>query len=169
MRPERLFIDFEACSLRPDTWPIEVGLAWIEPDGSINSDAHLIRPDPTWPLDAWDEGSADVHGISLADLAQAPPALDVALWVRDHAAGIPLVSDAPGMDWIWLDRLMEVAEFGAPDILSFHALAKQTFDTAGLRALRSALSLVPKPHRAEADARQLATAWAAAMRACGKR
>jgi len=28
-----VFIDFEASGLGPDSWPIEVGLAWIEGDG----------------------------------------------------------------------------------------------------------------------------------------
>ena len=163
-----IFLDFEASSMSPDSWPIEVGAAWIEADGTIASGGHLIRPDPAWPLDDWSEVSADVHGMALADLEDAPSALDVALWVRDTAAGGALVSDAPNYDWLWLDRLMEVAELGAPQIHGFHDLAKRAFDMAGLRALRDALSLVPSPHRAETDARRLTAAWRAAEKASGR-
>lgn len=39
-----VFIDFEASSLDSDSWPIEIGLSWIEPDGSVTSFGKLIRP-----------------------------------------------------------------------------------------------------------------------------
>ena len=46
-----VFIDFEASGLGPGTWPIEVGLAWIE-NGGVRTWSSLIRPEADWDPDA---------------------------------------------------------------------------------------------------------------------
>jgi hypothetical protein len=47
-----LFLDLEACSIHPESWPIEIGIARIE-SGQVLSDSRLIRPTPGWDLDLW--------------------------------------------------------------------------------------------------------------------
>lgn len=40
------FMDFEASSLAPDSWPIEVGLSWIDRNLKIQTYHSLIQPVP---------------------------------------------------------------------------------------------------------------------------
>ncbi|MBU2359980.1 MAG: hypothetical protein KKB02_13795 [Alphaproteobacteria bacterium] len=72
-----VFVDFEASSLDADSWPIEVGVAWIS-DGTVHSWSSLIRPETHWKRSAWSAASAQVHGITLSDLDTAPSAYGVA-------------------------------------------------------------------------------------------
>lgn len=51
-------IDFQASSLSPDSYPIEV--AWSDASGAVES--HYIAPSPGWT--DWDLGSEDIHWIS---------------------------------------------------------------------------------------------------------
>lgn len=71
------FVDFEASSLSHDSWPIEVGLSWLD-DGRVKTWASLIRPDPSWSMEAWHPESEAVHNISKDMLTTAPGAEDVA-------------------------------------------------------------------------------------------
>lgn len=47
------FLDFEASSLAPDSWPIEVGLSWIDHNLQVQTYHSLIQPVPEWPEHAW--------------------------------------------------------------------------------------------------------------------
>ncbi len=70
-----VFIDFEASSLSEDSWPIEVGISWIE-GGRVATHSRLIRPRPDWFEDDWDVESAKVHRIPRSELINAEPADD---------------------------------------------------------------------------------------------
>ena len=106
-----VFLDLEASSLLPSSFPIEV--AWVFEDGT--GESHLIRPADGW-LDlargnpGWSPESERVHGIPLSKLVkQGEPAEEVA--ARAAAAfSSPQVlacSNAPGHDAHWLQRLNE--------------------------------------------------------------
>lgn len=120
--PKKLvFIDFEASSLSPESWPIEVGIAWIEQQGVV-VESKLIQPEPDWSLDDWSEESAAVHNIPFADLKTAEPAEDVACWLKEILGDNILVSDAPEFDQRWLDRLF--ATLGDPTLQSRRTFAQ---------------------------------------------
>ncbi|MCO8146692.1 exonuclease domain-containing protein [Rhodovulum tesquicola] len=112
------FLDFEASSLEPHSWPIEIGMAWI--DGSeIGSWSSLIRPDPRWEMEGWHEASARIHGITPEELQQAPPASEVAAIAADMLAGRHPVSDAPEFEKRWARRLFQTIGQPTPEFLGF--------------------------------------------------
>lgn len=95
------FLDFEASSLSPTSYPIEIGWAVA---GAEAAESHLILPHPDW-ID-WDPAAQGVHGISRSQLFEhglAGPAV-LALMTRS-LAGLVVYSDAPAEDGHWLDRL----------------------------------------------------------------
>ena len=121
--PHVLFVDVEASSLGPGSFPIEVG--WAADDGTEG--AVLIRPAPYWIEPearlraAWSRQSQDVHGISLDTLmrngihhADAARAVAAAL----TAPGAIPASDAPTYDRDWLLRLTRSVGLPAPPALA---------------------------------------------------
>ena len=98
LKPDHLiFLDIEASGLGPDSWPIEVGLAWIV-DQAVQTWSSLIRPEPDWDPDAWSDQSAIIHNIPREDLDAAPKAIDVAHEVMERIAARHVISDAPGVN-----------------------------------------------------------------------
>jgi hypothetical protein len=100
------FVDFEASSLLPGSYPIEVG--WVDMDGI--GESHLIRPTQEW-LDrgTWSLESQEVHGISMEEL------MDMGIDVRTVAKrtfhvlllqSASVFSDAPMHDGVWMDTLL---------------------------------------------------------------
>ena len=157
------FLDCEASSLDADSWPVEVGLAWLA-EGRIEARSSLIRPDPSWSMQAWSPASAAVHGIPLAELRQAPPAPEVARWVAGIVGDATLVSDAPEWDGRWLARLYETADgLRLPLVRDFDMMVAARCDMAATRRVYAALDAIPAPHRAGPDAARLARAWAAGV------
>ena len=156
-----IFLDLEASSLDADSWPVEVGLAWLV-EGRVEVRSSLIRPDPSWFMRAWSPASAEVHGIPLAELRQAPLAAEVARWIAGLIGDATVVSDAPEFDARWLARLYET-EGGLilPPVRDFDLLAAARFDMAAIRRVYAALDAIPAPHRAGPDAARLARAWMA--------
>ena len=154
------FLDFEASSLDDDSWPIEIGIAWIE-SGLVLCESKLIRPDPDWNKDAWSEASADIHGLSLDVLAvDGAKAQDVATWFKARNRGIA-ISDNPEFERRWLIRLLATAPpFPAVQILDFDSYVRMTLPNAGAVArVYDTLKQEPTPHRAGPDAARLARAW----------
>ena len=106
-----VFLDFEASSLLPGSFPIEV--AWVLEDGS--GESHLIRPadgwlDPARGNPGWSPQSERVHGISLSTLAEdGKPAEKVAAMAQAVLSSPQVLacSDAPSHDAYWLQRLYE--------------------------------------------------------------
>ncbi|WP_124110809.1 exonuclease domain-containing protein [Palleronia sp. THAF1] len=170
-----IFIDFEASSLAPNSWPIEIGLSWIEPDGSITSVGKLIRPAPTWPETAWSDKSAAVHRIPRSDLDGAEPAETVARWAVEAIGDAQLIADAPRFDQHWLDRLLTTME-DAPklQIEDFHQVAWTAFTDDG-NPISAALDAVYEKrerrrtsHRAAKDAADLAHSWRSGLHVLGR-
>lgn len=165
---EPVFIDFEASSLAPKSWPIEVGIAWVD-NGQVAADAKLIRPDPSWSVDDWHPESEAVHGIPRKALNAAEPADSVAMWLRDKLDGKLVVSDAPEFDQRWLDRLMKTAceqheiridDFDRVVWWAFSEMDGQ-IGPGRLHGVYGHLTNEKTIHRAGGDAAKLARAWLA--------
>ena len=149
------FVDFEASSLLPGSFPIEV--AWVDMDGV--GESHLIRPTEEW-LDCgrgWSHQSEAVHGISLDTLMRdGEPPERVARRAAEvlAVAGAIVCSDAPGYDGGWMETLL--AEGGQERGVRLANVA-QLYGFAcrplldGLASLRGA-----ERERAEARVRNLA-------------
>lgn len=104
------FFDVEASGLGAGSYPIEVG--WTLADGT--GGAVLVGHEPWLGFDqGWDPNAEHIHGLSKEHLlAHGLDADRAAEAVRAALAGRVLVSDAPGMDGMWLAELL--AEAGAP-------------------------------------------------------
>ena len=158
------FLDFEACSLHPQSWPIEIGIARVR-DGAVESDACLIRPHDSWDETLWSRDSQAVHGVPFQTLCaegQAPE--DAAAWFAARNVGIA-ISDAPEFDRRWLARLLVTAP-PLPDVqlLDFDSYVALTLDPDGVDRAHCHLDTTPTPHRAGPDAARLAAAWLAGTR-----
>lgn len=153
-----MFIDFEASSLSQNSWPIEVGLAFVVGGGTISM-ASLIQPFHNWDPAAWTNRAAQIHGISRSSLATAPEAPAVAGWVREKLQNRLLVSDAPEYDSRWLAKLMMAGDLDVPEILDFDTLVSSALPDRAIDHLYEKLARIPKPHRAERDALRLARAF----------
>lgn len=162
--PKTLFLDFEASSLSRDSWPIEVGLSWVEND-AIRTWSALIRMHPSWDLADWSSQSAAVHGISFESLRQAPVAQSVATEFLTMCSSATLISDAPEFDQRWLDRLLQV-NADASDIVvgGFHRAAFAAFGGYALDIVYESLERTHVPHRAGPDNARLARAWLAGQK-----
>ncbi|WP_089885365.1 hypothetical protein [Citreimonas salinaria] len=159
------FIDLEASGLRPGSWPIEIGVAWLE-GRKVIMHSSLICPRPGWSDDAWSEQSATVHRISRAELEEAPGADHVARWFLDLVGDRTLISDAPEHDGRWLERLLGERR----EIILLHDALWQAFSDDGevapgrLHHAYKNLRLNKPAHRAAEDAAAHAYAWRAALK-----
>lgn len=158
MGEELLFLDIEASSLAPHSWPVEVGWAWIE-GGRVESRSVVVAPRPTWCASAWSEAAAGLHGLSR-ERVQGGREADAVAALTDAFAGRHVVSDNAAWDQLWLDRLRD----GRPRIAvhPLAALVRAELEPAAADAFALALLRSPAPHRAAGDAARLAGAWAAA-------
>ena len=160
-----IFIDLEASSLADDSWPIELGMCWLDEHQKLRTASKLIKPDPSWPIEAWSLKSQRIHGITLDELQNAEDATSVARWALGELSGALLLSDAAGYDGKWLGILM--ATIGQRDALIVESIQEEVRkrfygDTMSMffRANASGRS----SHRAADDALDLGQAWRAALR-----
>lgn len=153
-------VDFEASSLSDESWPIEAGVAWLTPEGRVQSWSSLIRPADSWPELDWSEEAAAVHGIDRMALQDALPFEQVAEALLHKIAGRRLVADAPDHDRAWMNRLLEAAGHPKQEKLDhFTYLTVTLFRDAAHDAVEAYLADTPKPHRAGPDAERLLRAW----------
>jgi hypothetical protein len=159
-----LFLDFEASSLSRNSWPVEIGYAWIEA-GQIRSRATLIAPRADWSMDDWSEVSARVHGIPLAAIRAGDPAHEVAA-ETDAFAGFEVDSENPAWEQRWLDRLR--AGRGPRIVVRpLRAVLRERLDDRAAGDAAQALFRSDAPHRAGPDSMRLARAWLTATRVFG--
>jgi len=103
-----LFLDVEASSLGPHSYPIEV--AWSSVNEGDEPHCWLIDPYCAMGWDDWDPVAQGVHGISRAQLrAQGVDPSLVAAHMNAKAEGKVLYCDGGEFDIFWLDRLFEAA------------------------------------------------------------
>lgn len=100
----RVFLDFEASSLKKNGFPIEIG--WVFEDGV--SEGHLIRPAHGWT--DWDPGAEAIHGIPRERLEREGAPHDVvARRMVEVLSGHNLYASAPSWDGKWLSLLLRAA------------------------------------------------------------
>ncbi len=154
-----IFIDFEASSLDAESWPIEVGLTIIE-DGELRSWSSMIKPEPNWPERAWSCESTGIHNIARVDLDAAPSAADVAEQLVERIGQRHIISDAPGFDWFWAFRLLDVIDATPPRFIDVDRVVKLACDghVGAMLVAFNHLSDAPRGHRAGADTERMAIA-----------
>ena len=101
------FVDFEASSLLPASFPIEI--AWVNTRGQ--GESYLIRPLEKW-LDGggWSRESEAMHGISLDTLMKnGVPVGRVSKRATDALSSrrVMACSDAPEFDGSWMEALLD--------------------------------------------------------------
>ncbi len=152
-------LDFEASSLSEASWPIEIGLSWLE-HGEVRTWSSLIHPAHDWEIDDWSPQSAAVHGISLSELTEAPSTTEVAETFFKVLGGRRLVSDAPEFEIRWLDRLLRAAGRAEnPSIEDFDGTSFAVFEGYALDLVYETIERRPAPHRAGPDTARLARGW----------
>jgi len=157
-------IDFEASSLEPGGYPIEVGLGlWPAPDQPIFGWSTLIRPTNDWLRTGdWSKESREVHGISQSELiSRGREPLEVAKAVNQALAQSPLVwCDGGPYDTQWARTLFKAAGLKmARPLGDWHQLLT-TLDSAARERALDWLEQTPSRHRAREDAEGLLTALA---------
>ena len=164
-----VFIDFEASSLSENSWPIEVGIAWLE-GRRVEIRSKLIKRHNSWDLDDWSEVSAAVHNIPYSDLENVESAEGIAQWLIETVGDQRLVSDAPEFDQRWFDRLIgTIEEAPHAQIDDFDRILWLAFSQDGIvapgrlhkcyKSMRSRRNT----HRAGEDAANLAYAYRAGL------
>jgi hypothetical protein len=168
----RVFLDFEASSLRKNGFPVEVG--WVFADGA--SEGHLIRPAPGWT--DWDPAAEAIHGLSRERLEREGTAHDcVARRMVETLAAHDLYASAPSWDGKWLSLLLRSSGFPR------HSLRLRDTETAqqesiaailGPAAAQEATRIMtavredgearPVAHRAVDDAEEERRRWLEACR-----
>ena len=152
-----VFLDFEACSLSRNSWPIELGWAIVENRCLIEAGSGLIKPTPIWDRAEWSPASEEIHGISLAQLEnEGESAEDIWHAFQCHLIGIDTVySDAPAYDNFWYRRLSEAVGVGLEGPLVRHFAYLFSDMNQALRAWATVKRNITA-HRAGPDAKQLA-------------
>lgn len=155
-----LFLDFEASSLNPSSYPIEV--AYSCPDGEIES--CLIVPESDW-LD-WDPyAQREIHRISRAMLFAGGSAPGQVLErMNERLSGEPVYCDGGEFDAHWLNRLAQAAGFlPAFELLDIGTLyPSELFLRGGLyeQVSEQAWGMTEgQRHRADTDVRYLQNFW----------
>jgi hypothetical protein len=109
-----VFLDFEASSLAAESWPVEVGYAAA--DGA--EDAFLVARHRDWSMEHWDRNSANLHGISLADLDEFGVSAEAAIdRLAEKLGNAIVVSDAPEFENHWLRRMSTAAGKPTPFVV----------------------------------------------------
>lgn len=168
-----VLIDFEASSLEPGGFPIEVG--WVSHSGE--GECRLIRPSPDWQ--EWSATSEAVHGISRGMLHEhgLPHALVAAELGRCLAPETATVfADSPAFDGEWLHMLLRSGgirdRIPVRDVIELYAAACRPLFTSFGRTKAAAMAQrivtetrdaeesSPRPrHRALADAEGMWWIW----------
>lgn len=155
-RPLVTFIDVEASGLdMQQSYPIEI--AWVDSLG--NADSFLIRPSPEWTY--WEPKAETIHGISREALIRSGLSVEQAAERLSDALGLEMVySDAPDFDAQWVDTLFGAARMERDfKVLDLRVLYTEIGPDA-TKQFRHRVALTVPAHRAEADARRYALAYA---------
>jgi DNA polymerase III epsilon subunit-like protein len=154
-------LDLEASALGFGSYPVEVGVALIQPAGHpIRTWSTMIRPTKAWRNEGlWSPASAGVHGISLDTLQQEGHAVEeVCAWLNALLGSRTIVAtDAPRYDQDWLDTLFKAAGLEQQFTLYNVEILTADFCSDQHRQLAYMLSRAPVPHRAGPDALRVAS------------
>ena len=152
-------LDFEASSLSAVSWPIEIGLSWIDKD-AVQTWSSLICPAVAWDLSDWSPQSAAVHNIPFLNLEPAPSVADVTQAFLKALGARCLVSDAPEFEARWLIKLFCAdGRDEIPPVKDYHEVSSTLYSGYALDMLYETLERRAAPHRAGPDSARLATGW----------
>jgi len=100
-----IFLDCEASSLGPQSYPIQI--AWCDPYGNIKSHMINVYLYPDHYRD-WDPAAQKIHGLSRKHLMSIgkPPELVVEHMIEE-LSGKTIYTDAPDYDGFWVERLFQ--------------------------------------------------------------
>jgi len=168
MEPIPSFLDFEASSLSPQSYPIEI--AWSMGDGSVES--YLISPDAMESWTDWDPEAERIHGIPRAYLlANGHPPAYVCGVANQRLRGRIVYCDAPDFDGMWLAKLFAACGDQGPrfelkhaDELILSMISSEPFNLARSFQKIGALKIEarkqkPLRHRASWDVEYLIRLW----------
>jgi len=147
---DRIFVDFEASGIHPDSYPIEIGI--VGPDFEFEA---LIQPVRYWTY--WSHDAQDMHGITRYLIeSQGVAPIQLCQQLNDRFSGQVLWSNSH-YDALWVDILFEAAgiqpEFEIKDIMAeVDVLRLPDYHSGGNDALE---------HRALSDARNIRACWLA--------
>jgi hypothetical protein len=183
---ETYFVDFEASSLEPGSYPIEIG--WVNTKG--HGESYLIQPHWTWH--GWSAKAEAVHNIPYATLVRDGKPADFvarrALAVLSAAKH--LISDNPAFEDYWLTMLLAVIDakplkfdafssmigYEISRMLTLDQTAPNTADVLwkegekiAARASEGVQMGISTQHRALADAERLWRMWKATRCAIDQR
>lgn len=159
------FLDFEASGLHHNSYPVEVG--WSDCD--LRTEGFLVRPTPTWSIEDWSLQAEKIHGISREETElHGVPVEEIAVRLNEALDGMMVFSDNVEFDTRWLMRLFRAANAAPAFVL--HDWVQQCRLEAARRWLsqkevseieRIAKEELGRPHRAQLDARYLASVYRA--------
>lgn len=147
---DRIFVDFEASGIHPDSYPVEIGI--VGPDFEFEA---LIQPVRYWTY--WSHDAQDMHGITRYLIeSQGVSPIKLCQQLNDRFSGQVLWSNSH-YDALWVDILFEAAgiqpEFEIKDIMAeVDVLRLPDYHSGGNDALE---------HRALSDARNIRACWLA--------
>lgn len=102
---EPVFLDYEASSLLPGSYPIEAGYSRLDLPEPVS---FLIRPHEFWRNCVWDPASEAVHGIPQVLLeVEGIEAEEACRRLTAATAGRIVLSDHPGAEEMWSERLYD--------------------------------------------------------------
>jgi DNA polymerase III epsilon subunit-like protein len=163
------FIDLEASGLGSASYPTEIGWAIIREDGSVRSNACLIKPPAKWTIyrNAWSPASERLTGITrdMLDREGLPPGEAMRRFL-DGIGDRNLLSDDPDFDMHWLSMLADAA--GTSNERRNLGDAKKLIEQAAANQGLTIEFDEPPRHRAEADARRLALTFVRAIASVGR-
>ena len=160
-------LDFEASSLDPSSYPIEVGVAVARTaDAQIETWSTLIRPHPSWREGGdWGPQAQAVHGITPAMLAEGmdPEAVLTRLNQLLETLGHAWV-DGGRYDLHWFQRLCEAAPAVRPAFHLRDLSGLFVLDRRAHNRFADALAAAGEPpHRAGPDAARVCAALVASF------
>lgn len=112
---EPVFLDYEASSLLPGSYPIEAGYSRLDLPEPIS---FLIRPHASWRNCVWDPVSEAVHGIPQVLLeAEGIDVAEACRRLTAATAGRTVISDYPKVEELWSERLFDAADLRVPFVV----------------------------------------------------
>ena len=150
-------IDFEASTLGPGSYPIEVGVCrWCGPDHPIEGWSTLIRPIPLWTeKGVWGAAAQEVHGIRREELQDGMDPTDAVAALNIIIQNNAAFCDGGVSDFGWARRLVIAAGVMNTFKLGDFDMLTGFCDSDGYGRLVRWLDKNPAPHRARPDAERL--------------
>lgn len=165
---EPVFLDYEASSLLPGSYPIEAGYSRLDLPEPIS---FLIRPHESWRNCVWDPTSEAVHGIPPILLeAEGLDVTEACRRLTSATAGRLVLSDYPSAEELWSARLYDAVGQDVPFKVEHYGdwlwdrAERAGMDPAEAHFVMHAFAhRFKRPHRAGPDTFQMVAVTRAAL------